>query len=206
MSHSGLAGAQQYSDEELAAIVDEAHRAGVRVAAHAHGDAGIRACIRAGVDCIEHGSLASDDTIQLMVEHGTFLVPTSYLSEGLDTSRAAPELQKKAAEVFPKARAMLGKAIRAGVKIACGTDAPAIPHGENAKELWAMVDRGMTPAQALRAATVVSAELIDVDDRGRIAEGLLADLIAVPGDPTADITLAQDVRFVMKGGRVYKQP
>ena len=168
MSHSGLAGAQQYSDEELDAIVDEAHRAGLKVAAHAHGDAGIRACIRAGVDCIEHGSLASDDTIQMMVDHGTFLVPTSYLSEGLDVSRAAPELQAKAAEVFPKARAMLGKAIKAGVKIACGTDAPAIPHGENAKELWAMVDRGMTPMQALQAATVMSAELIDVDDRGRL--------------------------------------
>jgi imidazolonepropionase-like amidohydrolase len=204
MSHSGEAGAQQYSDEELAAIVDEAHRAGIRVAAHAHGDAGIRACIRAGVDCIEHGSLASDDTIRMMVEHGTFLVPTSYLSEGLDVSRASPELQAKAAEVFPKAREMLGKAIAAGVRIACGTDAPAIPHGENAKELWAMVDRGMTPLQALRAATVVSAELIGVDDRGRIAEGLLADLIAVPGDPSEDITATQDVRFVMKGGHVYK--
>ena len=188
MSHSGLAGAQQYSDEELDAIVDEAHRAGLKVAAHAHGDAGIRACIRAGVDCIEHGSLASDDTIQMMVEHGTFLVPTSYLSEGLDVSRAAPELQAKAAEVFPKARAMLGKAIAAGVKIACGTDAPAIPHGDNAKELWAMVDRGMTPMQALQAATVMSAELIDVDDRGRLAPGLLADIIAVPGDPSEDIT------------------
>ena len=193
MSHSGLAGAQQYSDEELEAIVDEAHRAGIRVAAHAHGDAGIRACIRAGVDCIEHGSLASDETIDLMVEHGTFLVPTSYLSEGLDVSRAAPELQAKAAEVFPKARAMLTKAIKAGVKIACGTDAPAIPHGENAKELWAMVDRGMTPMQALHAATVMSAELIGVDDRGRLAPGLLAD-----------ITMTQDVRFVMKGGVIYK--
>ena len=177
---------------------------GIKVAAHAHGDAGIRACIRAGVDCIEHGSLASDETIDLMVEHGTFLVPTSYLSEGLDMSRAAPELQAKAAEVFPKARAMLHKAIERGVKIACGTDAPAIPHGENAKELWAMVDRGMTPMQALRAATVMSAELIDVDDRGRLAEGLLADIVAVPGDPSIDITMTQDVRFVMKGGRVYK--
>jgi imidazolonepropionase-like amidohydrolase len=204
MSHSGLAGAQQYSDEELAAIVDEAHRAGIKVAAHAHGDAGIRACIRAGVDCIEHGSLASDETIQMMVDHGTFLVPTSYLSEGLDVSRAAPELRAKAAEVFPRARAMLSKAIAKGVKIACGTDAPAIPHGENAKELWAMVDRGMTPMQALRAATVMSAELIDVDDRGRLADGLLADIIAVPGDPSDDITATQDVQFVMKGGRIYK--
>jgi imidazolonepropionase-like amidohydrolase len=204
MSHSGIAGAQQYSDEELSAIADEAHRRGVRVAAHAHGDEGIKACIRAGIDCVEHGSLATDETIQSMVEHGTFLVPTSYLSEGLDVSRAAPELQAKAAEIFPRARAMLTRAIQAGVKIACGTDAPAIPHGDNAKELWAMVDRGMTPIQALRAATVVSAELVGVDDRGRLAPGLLADVIAVPGDPTEDITATQDVRFVMKGGTVYK--
>src|SRR6185503_10576378 len=134
MSHSGKAGAQQYSDEELAAIVDEAHRAGIKVAAHAHGDAGIRACIRAGVDCIEHGSLASDETIELMVEHGTFLVPTSYLSEGLQAhlEKADPVLRAKAEEVLPQARIMLGKAIVAGVKIACGTDAPAIPHGQNA--------------------------------------------------------------------------
>jgi imidazolonepropionase-like amidohydrolase len=204
MSHSGIAGAQQYSDEELSAIADEAHRRGVKVAAHAHGDDGIKACIRAGIDCVEHGSLATDETIQAMVEHGTFLVPTSYLSEGLDVSRAAPELQAKAAEIFPRARAMLTKAIKAGVKIACGTDAPAIPHGDNAKELWAMVDRGMTPVQALRAATVVSAELVGVDDRGRLAPGLLADIIAVPGDPSEDITMTQDVRFVMKGGAVYK--
>ena len=204
MSHSGLAGAQQYSDEELAAIADEAHRAGLKVAAHAHGDAGIKACIRAGIDCIEHGSLAEDDTIQEMVEHGTFLVPTSYLSEGLDMSKAPPELQVKAAEVFPRARAMLGKAIAAGVKIACGTDAPAIPHGTNAKELWAMVDRGMSPMQALHAATVMGAELIGVDDRGRLESGLLADIIAVPGDPSEEITVTEDVRFVMKGGVVYK--
>ncbi|MEV6658260.1 metal-dependent hydrolase family protein [Nocardia fluminea] len=206
MSHGTVAGAQQYSDEELSAIVDEAHRAGVRVAAHAHGDAGIRACLRAGVDCIEHGSLAEDDTIALMVEQGTYLVPTSYLSEGLDVSKAAPALQKKAAEVFPRARETLRKAIRAGVKIACGTDAPAVPHGHNAKELWALVDRGMTPAQALRAATITSAELIGVDDRGRLAPGLLADIIAVAGDPTADITTLDDVRFVMKDGRVHKKP
>jgi imidazolonepropionase-like amidohydrolase len=205
MSHSGAAGAQQYSDEEIAAIVDEAHRAGLRVAAHAHGDAGIRACIRAGVDCIEHGSLASDDTIQLMVENGTFLVPTSYLAEGLDISMAAPELQAKAAEVFPQAKQMLGRAIKAGVKIACGTDAPAVPHGKNAKELWAMVDRGMTPMQALQAATVTSAELINrTDDLGRLEAGYLADIIAVPGDPSEDITMTEDVRFVMKDGTVYK--
>ena len=97
MSHTGPAGAQQYSDEELAAVVDEAHRAGLRVAAHAHGDDGIRTAIQVGIDCIEHGSLMSDETMQLMIDHGTFLVPTTYLADGMDTSRAAPELQAKAA-------------------------------------------------------------------------------------------------------------
>ena len=90
--------------------------------------------------------------------------------------------------------------------MACGTDAPAIPHGRNAKELIALVDRGMTPSQAIRAATVVSADLIDVDDRGRLAPGLLADVVAVPGDPLSDITVTEDVRFVMKGGRVHRSP
>jgi imidazolonepropionase-like amidohydrolase len=205
MSHSTGPGSQQYSDAELAAIADEAHRAGLRVAAHAVGDTAVRGCIRAGIDCIEHGFLAEDDTLQMMAEHGTFLVSTTYLTDAMDIERAAPELQKKAAEVFPKARAMLPKAIATGVKIACGTDAPAVPHGDNAKELGALVDRGMTPAQAIRAATVTSAELIAMDDElGRIAPGYLADLIAVPGDPTQDITLTQDVRFVMKDGQVFR--
>lgn len=204
MSHTGPAGAQQYSDEELVAIADEAHRAGLKVAAHAHGDAGIRACIRAGIDCIEHGSLATDETIALMVEHGTFLVPTTYLADAMDVSHAAPELQAKAAEVFPQAKRTISKAIAAGVKIACGTDAPAIPHGRNAMELAALVDRGMTPLQAIRAATTMSAELIDVDDRGRLDAGLLADIVAVPGDPLADITVTQQVCFVMKDGKVFR--
>jgi imidazolonepropionase-like amidohydrolase len=205
MSHSTGAGAQQYSDEELVAIADEAHRGGVRVAAHAHGDAAIRACILAGVDCIEHGSLASDETIQLMVEHGTFLVATSAIGDHMAIDRVAPAFQKKAAEIFPRARQMLGKAIKAGVKIACGSDAPAIPHGTQADELVAMVDRGMTPMQALRAATVTSAELIEREhDLGQLAPGYLADIIAVPGDPSEDITLTKDVRFVMKDGQIYK--
>jgi imidazolonepropionase-like amidohydrolase len=205
MSHSGEAGAQQYSDEELAAIADEAHRAGVKVAAHCHGDSAARACVLAGIDCIEHGFLASDETLKLMAERGTFLVSTTSLTDQMDLSRAAPELKEKAAQVFPLARTVLPRAAAAGVRICCGTDAPAIPHGDNADELVAMVDRGLTPIQALRAATVTSAELIDVDDRGRIGPGLLADIIAVPGDPTQDISVTQDVRFVMKGGRVYKQ-
>jgi imidazolonepropionase-like amidohydrolase len=204
MSHTGPAGAQQYSDEELAAIADEAHRAGLKVAAHAHGDDGIRAAVEAGFDCIEHGSLMSDETLELFIDRGTFLVATTYLADGMDVSHAAPELQAKAAEVFPRARETIKKAIERGARIACGTDAPAIPHGRNAKELLALVDRGMTPLQAIRAATTVSAELIDADDRGRLDAGLLADVIAVPGDPLADISVTEDVRFVMKGGEVYR--
>ncbi|MGH9274628.1 MAG: amidohydrolase family protein [Acidimicrobiales bacterium] len=204
MSHTGPAGAQQYSDEELAAIADEAHRAGLRVAAHAHGDDGIRACIRAGIDCIEHGSLMTDETLDLFIEQDMFLVPTTYLADGMDVSHAPPELQAKAAEVFPRAKATVSKAIQRGARIACGTDAPAIPHGQNAKELIALVDRGMTPLQAIRAATLVSAELIDVDNRGRLEAGLLADVIAVPGNPLDDITVTEQVRFVMKGGVIAR--
>ena len=207
MSHAGgPPGAQHYSQEEFDAIAEEAHRLGVRVAAHAIGDEAIRACIAAGIDCIEHGFLASDETLALMAETGTFLVSTNVLTERMDVSRQAPEKRAKAAEIFPGAQAMLTKAIEAGVRIACGTDAPAIPHGEGASELAVMVKRGMTPLEAIRAATVVSAELIDRDDElGRLEPGYLADVIAVPGDPSEDIGVTTDVRFVMKGGTVYKR-
>jgi len=205
MSHTGPAGAQQYSDEELRAIVDEAHRAGVKVAAHCMGDSAIRAAVEAGIDCIEHGFLAGDATLDLMAERGTFLVATTCLTEGMNTAHADPELQAKAAEVFPRARESTARAIRRGVKVALGTDAPAIPHGRGAKELLALVNRGMRPIDALRAATVVAADLIDAADRGRLEPGLLADIIAVPGDPLTDIGVTQDVRFVMKGGQVYRQ-
>jgi imidazolonepropionase-like amidohydrolase len=204
MSHTGPAGARQYSTEELEAIVDEAHRAGLKVAAHCHGDEAIRVAVETGIDCIEHGSLMSDETMDLFIERGTFLVATTYLADGMDVSHAAPELQAKAAEVFPRARETIRKAITRGARIACGTDAPAIPHGRNAKELIALVNRGMTPLQALRAATTVSAELIDVSDRGRLEEGLLADIIAVPGNPLSDISVTESVRFVMKGGQIYR--
>jgi imidazolonepropionase-like amidohydrolase len=203
MSHTGAAGAQHYSDEELRAIVDEAHRRGLRVAAHAHGADAVRAAVEAGIDCIEHGFLVDDDAIALMVERGTFLVPTTYLADGMDVTAAAPELQAKAAQMFPRARASVLAAYKAGVRIAVGTDAPAIPHGKNASELVALVSRGMAPLDVLRAGTVTAAELIGVADRGRLAEGLLADVIAVPGDPLQDIAVTQNVRFVMKGGKVF---
>ncbi|MGX1809048.1 amidohydrolase family protein [Nocardia sp. NPDC055321] len=205
MSLTGAPGAQHYSDEELRAIVDEAHRRGLKVAAHTHGADAVRHAVDAGIDCIEHGFLLDDDAIDRMVEHGTWLVPTTRLADAMDVSKAAPALQAKAAEMFPRARTSVLAAYKAGVKIAVGTDAPAIPHGRNADELVALVERGIPALDVLRAATVRGAELIGVTDRGRLAAGQLADVIAVPDDPLADIGVTRDVRFVMKGGRVHVQ-
>jgi imidazolonepropionase-like amidohydrolase len=203
MSLTGEPGAQHYSDEELCAIVDEAHRRGLRVAAHTHGADAVRHAVAAGIDCIEHGFLMDADAIAQLVKNGTFLVPTTRLADAMDVSKAPPELQAKAAMMFPKARTSVKAAYDAGVKIAVGTDAPAIPHGRNADELVALVERGLPPLAVLRAATIVAADLINVTDRGRLAEGQLADIIGVPGDPLQDITVTQDVRFVMKGGKTY---
>jgi len=203
MSDSGAAGAQHYSDEELSAIVDEAHRRGLKVAAHTHGAEAVRTAVKVGIDCIEHGFLIDDETIQQMVKAGTFLVPTTALADYMDISKAPDSVKAKAAELFPRARTSVKAAADAGVKIALGTDAPAIPHGKNASELVALVSRGLTPLHVLQAATINAAELIDADDRGRLAPGLLADIIGVPGDPLQDITVTQNVRFVMKGGKAF---
>jgi imidazolonepropionase-like amidohydrolase len=203
MSDSGAAGAQHYSDDELSAIVDEAHRRGLKVAAHAHGAQAVRTAVRVGIDCVEHGFLIDDETIAEMVQAGTFLVPTTAIADYLDVSKAAPNVRAKAAEMFPRARTSVKAAADAGVKIAVGTDAPGIPHGKNARELVALVSRGLTPLHVLRAATVNAAELIGKDDRGRLAEGLLADIIGVPGDPLQDMTVTENVRFVMKGGKIF---
>lgn len=205
ISQTGPAGAQQYSYDELAAIADEAHRRGLKVATHAHGDVAVNAALDAGIDCIEHGFMIGDETIQRMVEAGTFLVSTTALAENWDVSQHPPALQAKAADVFPKAKDSLTRAIAAGVKIAAGSDAPAIWHGRNAEELVVLVKRGMTPLQAIRAATTVAAELIDAPDLGRIAPGMLADIVGVVGDPITDITCTQRVRFVMKDGDVYRR-
>ncbi|GJO42774.1 amidohydrolase [Mycobacterium marinum] len=205
MSLTGPPGAQHYSDEELRAIVDEAHRRGLRVAAHTHGADAVKHAVIAGIDCIEHGFLVDDEAIAMMVEHGTFLVSTRRLADAdaMDISHAPPELQAKAAEMFPRSRESILAAYQAGVKIAIGTDAPAIPHGRNADELVTLVHWGMSPLAVLRAATVTAAELINVTDRGRLAAGQLADIIAVAGNPLDDITVTRSVGFVMKGGKVY---
>jgi imidazolonepropionase-like amidohydrolase len=204
MTPTGPPGAQQYSTEELAAIADEAHRRGLRVATHCHGDTAVNAALDAGIDCIEHGMMITDATIKRMVDTGTFLVSTCALTENWDISNQPKALQAKAATVFPLAKESLSKAIAAGVKIATGSDAPAIFHGRNAEELVVLVQRGMTPLGALRAATTVAAELIDAPDLGRIAPGMLADIVGVPGDPLADITAVQQVRFVMKDGKIFR--
>jgi imidazolonepropionase-like amidohydrolase len=203
MSLTGEPGAQHYSDEEMGAIVDEAHRRGLRVAAHCLGAGAVKHAVAAGIDCIEHGFLVDDEARALMVEHGTFLVATQGLTDDMDVSKAAPELQAKAAKIFPQARQSIRLAYEAGVKIAVGSDAPAIPHGKNAQELVTLVERGLPPLAVLRGATTVAADLINVTDRGRLVEGQLADIIGVPGDPLDDITVTQHVQFVMKDGKVF---
>ena len=154
MSLTGEPGAQHYSDEELGAIVDEAHRRGLRVAAHCLGAEAVKHAVAAGIDCIEHGFLVDDEARAMMVERGTFLVATQRLTDGMDVSKAAQELQSKAARIFPQARHSIRLAYDAGVKIAVGSDAPAIPHGKNAEELVTLVERGLPPLAVLRAATI----------------------------------------------------
>ena len=204
LSLEGPVGAQQYTYEELKAMVDEAARHGVKVAAHAHGVEGIKAAVRAGVQTIEHGSVLDDEAIALMKEHGTYLVPTAYLRDRINLAVLPPLVRRKAETVLPLAAEGNRKAIAAGVKIAFGTDAAVYPHGENAREFAVYVKLGMTPLAALRSATTVAAEVLGRDDRGLIAPGRLADLIAVPGDPLADITVTERVQWVMQGGRVLK--
>lgn len=206
LSFEGPVGAQQLADEELRAIVEEAARHGVKVAAHAHGTEGILAAVRAGVASIEHGSMLTDEVLALMKEKGTYLVPTTYLADAIDLEVLPPPIRAKAEEVLPVAKESVRRAIRAGVPIAFGTDAGVYPHGDNGKELATLVERGMSPLEALRTATVHAADLLGVDDRGVIEPGRLADLIAVAGDPLAEIGAMERVELVMKGGKVFVAP
>jgi imidazolonepropionase-like amidohydrolase len=205
LSLEGPVGAQQYTYDELKAMVDEAARHGVKVAAHAHGTEGIKAATRAGVASIEHGSMLDDEAIALMKQHGTYLVPTTYLADRINLAVLPPLIRRKAETVLPLARESVRKAIASGVKVAFGTDAAVFPHGENAKEFAVYVKLGMTPLAALRTATVNAADLLGKTDRGVIAAGKLADLIAVPGNPLEDITATERVGFVMLGGKIVKE-
>jgi imidazolonepropionase-like amidohydrolase len=201
--------AGQYSDEELKAIIDEAHRLHRKVAAHAHGASGMKQAILAGIDSIEHGSYINDENMALMKERGTYLVPTLYLTdwfmENYKRIGVPQYMVDKANQVMPIMRQNAGRAFKSGVKVAFGTDAAVYPHGLNGREFAVYVKLGMTPMQAIQSATVNAADLLGWSDRvGAIEAGKFADLIAVSGDPTADITTLERVSFVMKGGQVFK--
>ncbi|MEP6994795.1 MAG: amidohydrolase family protein [Acidobacteriota bacterium] len=198
----------QYTLDEMRAIVDEAHRYGKKVAAHAHGTDGIKTAIRAGVDSIEHGTLLDDEGVRLMKEHGTWLVPTGAIWEMPEEPGSEPpgEREKARDEMFRRgSREGFRKAIAAGVKIAMGSDSSVLPHGQNGKEITWMASNGMTPLAAIQAATVRAAELLGWPDRvGAVEPGKFADVIAVRGNPLQDITEVERVGFVMKGGVVYR--
>jgi imidazolonepropionase-like amidohydrolase len=201
--------ASQYTLEEMKAIVADAHRLGRKVAAHAHGAQGILWATEAGVDSIEHGSYIDDAGIAAMKEHGTYLVPTLYLGdwmiENAERTHLPAPLLAKAREVIPAARQNIAHAFASGVKVAFGTDAAVCPHGLNAHEFAVMVKLGLTPLQAIQAATINAADLLGWTGKvGTLDSGAWADIIAVDGDPLQDVTTLERVKFVMKGGEVVR--
>lgn len=201
----------QFSVEELDALVAEAARLGVPVMAHAHATEGIKQAIRAGVRSIEHGTFLDAEAIDMLVEHGVYLIPTMYVGEYFLEEQAGSEALAKAVELTRmyqrEFREQVGAAARAGVRIGVGTDYVGWPVVNGAGEFASLVAVGMTPMQAIQAGTRVNAELLGRADRiGTIEPGKLADIIAVPGDPLADITELRRVSFVMLGGRVVRQP
>jgi imidazolonepropionase-like amidohydrolase len=202
----------QFTEEEIRAIVATARDYGFTVAAHAHGTEGIKRAVRGGVDTIEHGTFMDDEGIALMKKHGTFYVPTivagRWVYEHAQDPGFFPELVRpKALEVGPQIQATFAKAYKSGVKILFGTDTGVSEHGQNAREFQLMVEAGMPAMEAIKAATSVPAKFLGIGDRlGAVANGKVADLVAVPGDPLTDITAMQRVSFVMKDGVVYKTP
>ncbi|MFN0110175.1 MAG: amidohydrolase family protein [Blastocatellia bacterium] len=202
--------AAEFTLEEMKTIVAEAHRLGRKVAAHAHGGEGLKQAVMAGVDSIEHGTYIDDEGIRLMKEKGTYLVPTIYLTdwflENYPSLGLPPQIIAKAKEVMPAMKKNLTHAIQQGVPVAFGTDAAVYPHGLNAREFAVLVRMGMTPTQAIQTATVHASKLLGWEDRiGAIEAGKFADLIAVEGDPTKDVTELERIKFVMKGGQVVKK-
>ena len=203
-------GAQQLSLEEMKAIADEAHMLGLKVAAHAHGDEGIHDAILAGIDTIEHASLASDATIQLAKQHGTWFDMDIYnddyiLATGTSNGTEQESLDKEKA-IGLKQRQTFQRAVRAGVKMLFGTDAGVYPHGDNGKQFAKMVQWGMTPIQAIRAATTSASEALGRPEVGSLQPGAYGDIIAVRGDPLANVAVLEHVDAVVKGGRLVKGP
>lgn len=204
LAETASVGNQEYTFEEMKAIVDEAKRHDVTVAAHAHGTEGINAAIKAGVNSIEHGSMLNDESIRLMKQHGTYLVPTIYTADSEALGYLNPLMRSKSEYINPIAKRSLEKAIKAGVKIAFGTDSPVVPHGDNAKEFSALVRQGMQQIDAIRSATINAADLLKLQDQGQIKISYHADIIGVSENPLTNIKTLENVRFVMKDGEVFK--
>ena len=197
----------QFTPAEIAALVDESHRLRKKVAVHCHGDQVAREAIEAGVDSIEHGSFMKPETLEMMKKKGTFLTPTLMASEWImgKIDNYPPALQAKAKAATAARSDMFRNAVKMGLRISFGTDAAVYPHGQNAKEFKLMVDLGMKPIDALKSATANDAELLGISQKvGTLEKGKLADVIAVPGDPTMDITATERVSFVMKEGKVIR--
>jgi imidazolonepropionase-like amidohydrolase len=211
LSNTAAGLGQQFTDAELAAIVEVAHRMGRQVTAHAHGADGINAFLRAGGDSIEHGTYLDAESIRLMRQSGAWLVPTLLAGDYVARMASGPDnfftpaQTAKALEAGPRMLAMAGRAHDGGVRIAFGTDSGVSAHGDNAQEFALLVQAGLTPLEAIQAATVGAAEHLRIsNEAGRIAPGMPADLIAVAGDPLSDVTELERVTFVMKGGVVYR--
>ncbi len=202
----------QFTEEEIRAVVSTAKDYDFTVAAHAHGAEGIKRAVRAGVDSIEHGTFMDDEGMALMKQKGTWYVPTISAGRWVDERSKIDGffpaiVRPKAASIGPQIQTTFAKAYKAGVRIMFGTDTGVSAHGDNAREFAYMVEAGMPALEAIKSATIVPAKFLGVDDRlGTIEAGKLADLVAVPGDPLADVTVMQRVSFVMKDGVVYKSP
>lgn len=200
----------QFNDAELEAVMATARDYGFVVAVHAHGAEGMKRAIRAGVDSVEHGTFMDDEARRLMKRNGTWYVPTisagKWVAELAEIDGKLPEVVRpKAASVGPQIQGTFAEAWKSGVKIAFGTDAGVSPHGDNGREFTFMVEAGMPPMEAIRSATINAATLLRAtDDLGTLEAGRFADIVAVKGDPLQDITLLENVDFVMKGGRVYR--
>lgn len=202
----------QFTEDEIRAIVQTAADYGMLTAAHAHGDEGMQRAVRGGIKTIEHGTLMSEETMELMKEYNTYLVPT--ITAGKEVAEKAevpgyyPEVvAAKAREIGPKIQNTFSKAYKKGVPIAFGTDAGVFPHGENAREFGYMVEAGMPAMEALQSATLTNAELLGMtDELGKLKSGFLADIIAVGANPGQDISTLNNMEFVMKDGKVYKRP
>jgi imidazolonepropionase-like amidohydrolase len=197
----------QLTPAEMMALVDESHRLRKKVAVHCHGDQAAREAIEAGVDSIEHGSFMKPETVTRMKNKGTFLTPTLMATEWImsNLDNYPPALQAKAKAAVAARSEMFRNAVKIGVKISFGTDAGVFPHGQNAKEFKLMVDFGMTPIDALKSATATDADLLGIAQKvGTLEKGKLADIIAMPGDPTVDITATERISFVMKEGKIVR--